>query len=121
MAGEAVAAVAAVPGPALAEALVKPRFPFFAPLGVRAYALYWVAGILIWADENVKGLAIASLSLDLTGRPSGLANVLSLSAIPVTLLMLVGGLAADRFRPHTVVMWAVFARAVTAAALALLA
>ena len=105
---------------AVAKGVGAPRLGILAPLGVRSFGLFWVAAILIWANENVRHIAISSVALDLTQRPSGLANVLTLNAVPVTLLMLVGGLAADRFRPHVVVMGAVFVSASAVGVLAAL-
>ena len=112
-------AIEAVAG-AAAPVVGTPRLGIFAPLAIRPFALFWMAAILIWANEYVRSVAIASLALDLTQRPSGLANVLTLSAVPVTLLMLVGGLAADRYRPHVVVMGALFVSAANVGALALM-
>ena len=98
-----------------------PRFPLVSPLSVPAYALFWIASILIFVSGNFRDIAGASIALDLTGRPSGLATLQTLGAIPNVAVMLFGGLAADRFRPHRVLLVAMLAHAGIASAIAVLA
>ncbi|HET7769617.1 MAG TPA: MFS transporter [Chloroflexota bacterium] len=54
-------------------------------------------------------------------RPSGLATLQTLGTIPNVLIMLFGGLAADRFRPHRVVFVSMLMHTVIAGLIAPLA
>ena len=118
-----LSAAGSVPGaavPVVAPAHL-PRFPLFAPLAVPAYALFWVAGVLIYISENFRSIAGASITLDLTCRPSGLANLQALGTTLNVLIMLFGGVAADRFRPHRVLVAAMLIHAAAAAVMGILA
>src|SRR5688572_10087404 len=95
--------------------------PLLAPLAVPAYALFWIASILIYVSANFRDIAGAAITLDLTGRPSGIGILQTLGTITNVIMMLFGGLAADRFRPHRVLVVALLANAAIAATMALLA
>ncbi|HEY3187667.1 MAG TPA: MFS transporter, partial [Solirubrobacteraceae bacterium] len=76
---------------------------------------FWVATILAVVADILRSIALAAVALDLTHRPSGLATLQTIGATPNVLIMLFGGLAADRFRPHTVFLAATLIQAVAAA------
>src|SRR6185503_16240241 len=63
-------------------------------------------------------VALAVLVLDLTGSAGMLGAVLGLQAVPRTVLMLLGGVAADRFRPRPVLVGTSLVQAATVAAFA---
>jgi MFS family permease len=90
---------------------VVARVPLFAPLAIPAYTLFWMASVLIFLSSNFRDIAFASIALDLTGRPSGLSTLQSIGAIVNVLVLLFGGLASDRFRPHRVLLVAMLAHA----------
>ena len=108
-------AEAAVPAQPAASAAPRLGLPILAPLAVRAYALFWLAILLIWAADNLRSIASASLTLDLTQRPSGLANLQTVGGMANLLVILFAGLAADRSRPHLVVLAAVLIQTVNTA------
>src|SRR2546430_2458440 len=49
----------------------------FAPVGVRNYRLFWIAAAAWSGAVSMQTLALAVIALDLTGRPSGWAAVLT--------------------------------------------
>ncbi|HEU5316133.1 MAG TPA: MFS transporter [Chloroflexota bacterium] len=94
------------------------RLPILAPFGSRSYALLWGGNAVSLAGDQFQVVALAVLALDLTGSTAVLGAVLGAQAIPRALLMLVGGVAADRFRPRTVMLAANLLQAVAVALLA---
>src|SRR5688500_12028254 len=82
-----------------------------------AYLLLLVAVSISLSGDEVQRVAMAALTLDLTGQPSGWAAVLTAGAVPQALFMLLGGVATDRFRPRTVMLVGQMALGATTAAL----
>jgi|GEM_PF-4041796 len=58
------------------------------------------------AGDQFQTVALAVLALDVTGSAAVLGTVLAVQAIPRVLLMLIGGVVADRFRPRGVMLTA---------------
>jgi MFS family permease len=107
---------------ALSTTRVPPRrapIDLLAPLAVPAYALFWLSSLCAWGAGDFRNIAFVSVALDLTGRPSGLANLQTVGAFANVLMVLFGGLASDRFRPHRVVLAAIALQTGITAALAL--
>ncbi|HEU5318910.1 MAG TPA: MFS transporter [Chloroflexota bacterium] len=107
-----------IPVAPITPTVIFSRFPLLAPLAFRAYALFWLATVFMYVSDNFRSLAGASIALDLTGRPSGLSTLQTIGTIPNVLIMLFGGLAADRFRPHRVVLASLMVTTTVAAAMA---
>jgi MFS family permease len=90
--------VAAGVGAALGRsALVE---PFRSP----AYRSFWLGNALVQAGDQLQIVALAILALDLSRSPATLGLILAAQAVPRTLLMLLGGVAADRVRPRSVLI-----------------
>jgi MFS family permease len=70
-----------------------------APLTSRS--LRWALGGRFFAltGAAAQSVTLALLVLDATGLPSGWGTILTVQAIPQVLLILVAGIAVDRFRP----------------------
>jgi hypothetical protein len=81
-----------------------PRFPLLAPLRVRNFALLWGGNAVSLAGDQFQLVALAILALDVTRSTAVLGGVLAAEAVPRALLMLVGGVAADRFQPRRVLL-----------------
>ena len=69
----------------------------FAPVGVRNYRLFWIAAAAWSGAVSMQTLALAVIALDLTGRPSGWAAVLTAQAVARGVLLPIGGVTADLF------------------------
>jgi MFS family permease len=80
------------------------RVPLLAPLRETNYALFWGSNAVSLAGTQFQAVALAMLALQLTQSTAILGTLLMLQFIPRTLLMLAGGVMADRFRPYTV-LW----------------
>jgi MFS family permease len=85
-----------------------------------SYALLLAAVSISLSGDEVQRVAMAALTLDLTGQPSGWAAVLTAGAVPQAAFMLLGGVATDRFRPRTVMLVGHLALGVATAALLIL-
>src|SRR6266545_4378179 len=83
---------------------VLQRFPLLAPFASRSYAFLWGGNFISLAGDQFQTVALAVLALDLTASTAVLGAVLGAQAIPRALFMLVGGVAADRFKPRTVML-----------------
>jgi len=92
-----------------------------APLAVRPYRIHFSARLLSWTGSAVAPIGLAFAVLGLGGGATGLGLVLAASVVPQILLLLVGGVVADRWSRATVMLWSnvVSAAAETAAALLL--
>src|SRR5204862_7641892 len=90
--------------PAFAALAAVPRLPLLAPLRVPNFALLWAGNAVSLAGDQFQLVALAVLALDLTGSTAVLGTVLAVEAVPRALLMLVGGVAVDRFQPRRVML-----------------
>ena len=102
---------ARVPASVGRSALVE---PFRSP----TYRSFWGANALAQAADQLQIVALAVLALDLTHSAATLGLILAAQAIPRTLLMMVGGVVADRVRPRSVLVAAWTGLAVLGGALA---
>jgi hypothetical protein len=75
-----------------------------AALAYRDYRLAWFSRWFSLAGEFAQTVVLAVVALDLTQRPSGWGTVLMIQAIPRVGLLLVGGIATDRFRARSVML-----------------
>ncbi|MFF1690794.1 MFS transporter [Streptomyces sp. NPDC058254] len=91
-----------------------------APLSVRPFRLHYVARMCSWTGSAVAPIALAFAVLSLGGGPTGLGLVLAAGVIPQILLLLVGGVVADRFSRDQVMVWTNIISAVVEGAAALL-
>ncbi len=82
-----------------------------APLRIRNYRNLWLGQTISLAGDQFKFVALSWLVLTLTGRSGALGTVLMLQAIPRSVLMLFGGVASDRLRPRTVMLFSDLFRA----------
>jgi MFS family permease len=86
------------------EAAPSSHSPLLAPLRARGYVLAWSSRTLSLMGDAAQAVVVSAIVLDLTAAVSAWGVVLALQAIPRTLLMLVGGLAVDRFRPRAIMV-----------------
>ena len=68
-----------------------------APLSHASYRRFWAGNALMLVCDQMQIVALAILILDVTNSAATLGAVLTVVAIPRTVLMLVGGVATDRF------------------------
>ncbi|MDO0939248.1 MFS transporter [Streptomyces sp. DG2A-72] len=76
-----------------------------APLAVRPYRLHFTARVLSWTGSAVSPIALAFAVLHIGGGAGALGLVLAASVAPQILLLLVGGVVADRLPRHRVMVW----------------
>jgi MFS family permease len=103
------------------EVVVEPDSStrIWTPLTQRNFLLLWVGQSVSLLGDQFYFIALAWLTLQLTGSPLALGTVLMVAAIPRATLMLVGGAVTDRFSPRTLMLSSDIARAVLIAALAI--
>jgi MFS family permease len=106
-----------VRGTAAGAEATSTRFPLLAPLQVRNYALLWAGDAVSLAGDQFQTVALAALVLDGAGGAAVLGAVLGVQAMPRAVLMLVGGVVADRFQPRLVALVANAVQGVLVAAL----
>ncbi|MFE9905147.1 MFS transporter [Streptomyces achromogenes] len=90
------------------------------PLAIRPYRLHFTARLLSWTGSAVAPIGLAFAVLRIGGGPGALGTVLAASAVPQILLLLVGGVAADRLPRDRVMVWSNVVCAVAEAAAVLL-
>ncbi|MBD0742979.1 hypothetical protein BG418_01295 [Streptomyces sp. CBMA152] len=76
-----------------------------APLKVRPYRLHFTARLLSWTGSAVSPIGLAFAVLHIGGGATALGMVLAASVVPQILLLLVGGVAADRLSRARVMVW----------------
>lgn len=76
-----------------------------APLAVRPYRLHFTARLLSWTGSAVSPIGLAFAVLHIGGGASALGLVLAASVAPQILLLLVGGVVADRLSRARVMVW----------------
>ena len=90
--------------PAVARLSRAARLPLLAPLRARDFALLWGGNAVSLAGDQFQVVALAVLALELTGSTAVLGAVLGVQALPRALLMLPGGVVADRHHPRAVLV-----------------
>ncbi|WP_437826213.1 MFS transporter [Sorangium sp. So ce1153] len=86
-------------------------------LANRIFRIFWAGEAISVLGDQFYLLALPWMTLELTGSPSALGNVLMAAAIPRAALMPVGGVVVDRWSPQTVLLVSNVARAVIVAVL----
>lgn len=90
-------------------------------MAIRPYRLHFAARLLSWTGSAVAPIGLAFAVLKIGGGPGALGAVLAASVVPQILLLLVGGVVADRLPRHRVMVWSnVVCAAAEAAAVLLL-
>lgn len=77
-----------------------------APLRVRPYRLHFFARMLSWTGSSVSTIGLAFAVLHIQGGAGALGLVLAAGMLPQILLLLVGGVVADRWSRAKVMLWA---------------
>ena len=94
------------------------RPPLAAVLRSRHYLLLWGAQFASLMAGFFNYVAVAWLVLQLTGSTLAVGGVLAAAAVPMAVLMLLGGAASDRFSPRNTMLVAGLVRGGVVAALA---
>ncbi|MEU1073182.1 MULTISPECIES: MFS transporter [unclassified Streptomyces] len=76
-----------------------------APLGVRQFRLHFAARLLSWTGSAVAPIGLAFATLHLGGGAGSLGFVLAAGMGPQIVLLLVGGVVADRWSRARVMVW----------------
>jgi MFS family permease len=105
----AAATTAGAPGPHLLR-----------PLRVRDFRLLFGGESISVLGDQFHFVALAWLTLQLTGSGLALGSVLLVSGIPRAIFMLLGGALSDRWSPRSLMLYSNAIRGVLVAALALL-
>src|SRR5579872_2703994 len=104
---------------ATAEAAV-PRRTAFGLLQNRDFRLFWIGACLSFIGSWVQIVAMGLMVYRLTGSKAWLGIIGLAGGLPTTVLMLFGGVVADRANKRTVVLLTQSLFALTAFALAIL-
>lgn len=75
------------------------------PLTVQPYRLHFMARLLSWMGSAVAPIGLAFAVLHIQGGAGGLGLVLAAGMAPQILLLLVGGVVADRWSRARVMVW----------------
>src|SRR5215831_20504997 len=94
--------------------------PIHAVLRSRSYLLLWTAMFASLLAGFFNYVAVAWLTLQLTGSNLAVGSVLAAASVPQAVLMLLGGAVSDRFTPRNTMLAAGLARGLVMAALAAL-
>lgn len=94
------------------SATLEPSGGILAPLRVRDFRLLWIGQTVSLLGDQFHFVALAWLTLLLTGSPLALGTVLMAAAIPRGGLMLVGGALTDRFSQRALMLLSDSLRAV---------
>jgi MFS family permease len=78
--------------------------PLLRPLADRDFRLFWAGENVSVLGDQFHFIALAWLTLQLTGSGLALGSVLMAAAIPRAVLMLLGGAISDRREPKTVIL-----------------
>jgi MFS family permease len=90
------------------------------PLRSRPYRLLWSSQFASLLAGFFNYVAVAWLTLQLTGSNLAVGSVLAAASVPQAALMLLGGVASDRFSPRNTMLAAGLIRGAVIAALAAL-
>ncbi|MGW0949874.1 MFS transporter [Streptomyces sp. NPDC002623] len=91
-----------------------------APMTIRPFRRHVVARMLSWTGSAVSPIGLAFAVLHVGGGATGLGWVLAAGTAPQILLLLVGGVVADRWSRARAMLWTNVVSAVAEAAAALL-
>jgi MFS family permease len=90
------------------------------PLGQRNFRLFFLGRTTSFVANAFANVALAFAVLDLTGSKADLGFVLAARSIPQVLFLLVGGIWADRFPRHRVMILSNLASGISQGAIAVL-
>jgi len=103
------------------ELIHSVRHKTFASLKIRNYRLYFLGQAISHAGTWMQTVALGWFVLQLTGSGAQLGAVIATAFLPHLLFGLLGGVIADRFEKHKVIIYVQTAFAVLAFSLGLLA
>lgn len=86
-----------------------------------AFRLLWIGNAVSWTGDQFFLVALPWLVLSLTGSSNILGAIVMLAALPLAVLMLVGGAASDRTSLRRMLIATAVIRALHKAAVAVLA
>jgi MFS family permease len=90
------------------------------PLRLRDFRLLFAGESISLIGDQFHFVALAWLTLQLTGSGLALGTVLMVAAVPRAIFMLVGGALSDRFSPRTLMLVSNVLRAIVVAVVAVL-
>ncbi len=90
------------------------------PLRNRYFRLLWMGNSVSWFGDQFYVVALPWLVLQLSGSAVALGTVMMSAAIPRAALMLIGGVASDRFSARRIMIATAWARTLLVAAVAAL-
>ncbi len=96
------------------------RPPIYAVLQSRSFLLLWAAMFAAIVAGFFNYIAVAWLTLQLTGSNLAVGSVLAAATVPQALLMLLGGAISDRFTPRVTMLASGMARGMVMVVLAIL-
>jgi len=94
------------------------RFPILSALALRDFRLLFIGQGISFVGDQFYFIALAWLTLQLTGSAVALGGVLTAAAVPRGLLMLGGGAISDRFSPRFLMLGSDAVRGVVVGVLA---
>ncbi len=97
------------------------RIRFVRALKYRPYALLWIGQAISNLGDGAYYTSLAWFVLLLTGSATAMGIVVTASAIPRVLFLLIGGVAADRLPRRLVMLWSDTGRAIVVILITLLA
>ncbi|RPH33245.1 MAG: MFS transporter, partial [Chloroflexi bacterium] len=86
------------------QAATGGRWRMFRPLAGRDFRLLFIGETISLLGDHFHFIALAWLTLEITGSGLALGTVLLVAGLPRAVLVLVGGVAADRFSPRTIML-----------------
>ncbi len=81
------------------------RWQFLRSLQSQPFALLWIGQTILTLGDGVSGIALAWLVLLLTSSATAMGLVIAVQILPTVLLLLMGGVTADRFSRRLVMLW----------------
>jgi MFS family permease len=102
------------------SATLEPQAGMLSALRVRDFRLLWIGQSISFLGDQFHFVALAWLTLLLTGSPLALGTVLMAGAVPRAVLMLVGGAMTDRWPQRVLMLLSDALRAVLVTGLATL-
>ena len=98
----------------------KARLPLLRPFGFRDFRLLFSGESVSVVGDQFHFVALAWLTLKLTGSGLALGSVLMMAAVPRAIFMLVGGALSDRLSPRSLMLYSNGVRALLVGGLAAL-
>ncbi|MGZ6299956.1 MAG: MFS transporter, partial [Candidatus Limnocylindria bacterium] len=105
---------------AVAVTTPKPGPSLLRPLRIRDFRLMFTGETISVLGDHFHFVALAWLTLQLTGSGLALGTVLMVAAIPRAIFMLLGGALSDRFSPRSLMLYSNAIRALVVGTVATL-